>query len=45
MMDEVAGQRIEMNDAEPLVFGARLMRPWVPLATEQHSSEATASAQ
>jgi hypothetical protein len=28
-MDEVAGQPIEINDAEPLVFGARLMRPWV----------------
>src|SRR4029079_2244698 len=29
MMDEVAGQPIEMNDAEPLVFGAGLMRPWL----------------
>jgi hypothetical protein len=29
MMDEVAGQPIEMKDAEPLVFGSNLLWPWV----------------
>src|SRR5262245_9708506 len=28
-MEEVAVRAIEINDAEPLVFGSHLMRPWV----------------